>query len=66
MSEGENVKVPAGKAVLHLTSSHAGSRSITLGVTDGTTGIKDIYNSTTGDAKIYDMQGRKVEKVNRK
>jgi hypothetical protein len=66
MSEGENVKVPAGKAVLHLTSSQAGSRSITLGVTDGTTGIKDIYNSTTGDAKIYDMQGRKVEKVNRK
>ena len=66
MSEGENVKVPAGKAVLHLTIGQAGSRSITLGVTDGTTGIKDIYNSTTGDAKIYDMQGRKVEKVNRK
>jgi hypothetical protein len=55
------VKVPAGKAVLHLTSGQAGARAAVLGVVEGTTGIGSVGCDTVAtDETIFDLSGRKV------
>ena len=60
-AEGNEVKVPAGKAVLHLTSGQAGARAAVLGVVEGTTGIGSVGCDTVAtDETIFDLSGRKV------
>ena len=60
-AEGNEVKVPAGKAVLHLTSGQAGARAAVLGVMEGTTGIGSVGCDTVAtDETIFDLSGRKV------
>ena len=60
-AEGNEVKVPAGKAVLHLTSGQAGARAAVLGIVEGTTGIGSVGCDTVAtDETIFDLSGRKV------
>ena len=60
-TEEEEVKVPAGKAVLHLTSSQAGARAMVLGIVNGTTGIEEVREGNGGnDDTIFDLNGRRV------
>lgn len=60
--EGEEVKVPAGKAVLYLPAAVQGiNYSMTLEmINDGTTGIH-AQESVTDDAPWYDLSGRRIE-----
>ena len=64
-AEGESVKVPAGKAVLHLTSGQAGARAAILEVDeDDATAIRTVsrYDAET-NAAVYDMNGRKLNGI---
>lgn len=60
-SESENIKVPAGKAVLYLGPS-ASTRSSVLGMEDdGTTGLIFLNTDEEDDnAPWYDMSGRRL------
>ena len=65
LAEGDEVKVPAGKAVLHLGNEQAGAKSRKLSIVsgDGTTKITDTnYTNRTNDV-IFDLSGRKVSKA---
>jgi len=60
-AEGDEVKVPAGKAVLHLTSGQAGTRAAVLGIAEGTTGVNEVIGvKEVNDDSIFDLSGRKV------
>jgi hypothetical protein len=60
-AEGDEVKVPAGKAVLHLTSGQAGARAAVLGIAEGTTGVNEVIGvKEVNDDSIFDLSGRKV------
>ncbi|MBR1644347.1 MAG: hypothetical protein IJ684_03125, partial [Bacteroidales bacterium] len=60
-AEGDEVKVPAGKAVLHLTSGQAGARAAVLSIVEGTTGIEEVIGvKEVNDDSIFDLSGRKV------
>lgn len=60
-TESEEIKVPAGKAVLYLGSS-ASTRSSVLGIEgDGTTGLRFMNTDDDNDiAPWYDMSGRRL------
>lgn len=61
LAEGDEVKVPAGKAVLHLGNDQAGSNAQVLKIADSeATGIDSIDNETLTNEKWYDLQGRRV------
>ena len=57
------MKVPAGKAVLHLGDEQAGANSRVLKIDSEATGITttNYTNFTNGD--WYNLQGRKVNKA---
>ena len=60
-AEGNEVKVPAGKAVLHLTSGQAGARAAVLGIVEETTGVNEVIGvKEVNDDSIFDLSGRKV------
>ena len=60
-AEGNEVKVPAGKAVLHLISGQAGARAAVLGVVEETTGVNEVIGvKEVNDDSIFDLSGRKV------
>ncbi|UKK51471.1 hypothetical protein L6472_02445 [Prevotella sp. E13-17] len=62
LAEGDEVKVPAGKAVLHLGNDQAGANARVLKIDDGTTGISLTPNpSPEGEGSVYDIQGRKLQ-----
>ena len=64
-AEDASVKVPAGKAVLHLTGGQAGARATVLGVVVETTGVDSLTpdSSPKGEGSIYTLDGRKVGKA---
>jgi hypothetical protein len=62
-AEDASVKVPAGKAVLYLTSGDAGARTTVLGIVDEITGVEGVKVVRNSDDSIFDMQGRKVNKA---
>ena len=62
-AEGGNVKVPAGKAVLHLNSMQAGARAMVLEVVDVETSIHAVDNVQSANDECYDLQGRRVGKA---
>ena len=60
-AEGNEVKVPAGKAVLHLTSGQAGARAAVLRIVEETTGIDEVTGvKEVNDDSIFDLSGRRV------
>ena len=62
LAEGDEVKVPAGKAVLHLGNEQAGARSQILKIEGEATGLEAIDNSqlTIDNGAWYTIDGRKV------
>ena len=65
LAEGDEVKVPAGKAVLHLGDDQPGAEARVLLIDAETTGISDEprVKSAESTSAIYDLQGRKVSKT---
>ena len=64
LAEGDEVKVPAGKAVLHLGDEQAGARSLVLGIDDSATGVKEVIEvNGVNDGSFYDLNGRKLDKM---
>lgn len=62
LAEDDEVKVPAGKAVLHLGDQQPGGQSVALRIyNDGTTDVDDIEVIDVNDDNWYDMSGRKVD-----
>ena len=63
-AEDASVKVPAGKAVLHLVSTQAGARAQVLGIDAVATGIGSVgCDSVATYGNVYDLQGRRVVKA---
>ena len=62
-AEDGNVKVPAGKAVLHLNSMQAGARAMVLEVVDVETSIHAVDSVQSANDECYDLQGRRVGKA---
>ena len=60
LAEGDEVKVPAGKAVLHLGNDQAGADARVLKIDDSTTGIKTVESGQSKVESMYDLQGRRV------
>lgn len=62
LAEGDEVKVPAGKAVLHLGDDQPGAEARVLLIDAETTGISDEprVKSEESTSAIYDLQGRRV------
>ena len=65
LAEGNEVKVPAGKAVLHLGNEQAGAKSRVLRIVngnaeEGTTGLETIENEEPTIDNWYDLSGRKL------
>jgi hypothetical protein len=65
LAEGDEVKVPAGKAVLHLGNEQAGAKSRVLRIVngnaeEGTTGLETIENEEPTIDNWYDLSGRKL------
>ena len=65
LAEGDEVKVPAGKAVLHLGNEQAGAKSRVLRIAngnaeEGTTGLETIENEEPTIDNWYDLSGRKL------
>ena len=62
LAEGDEVKVPAGKAVLHLGNEEAGARAKVLKIAGDVTGISSLTPdpSPKGEGSIYTLDGRKV------
>ena len=61
--EGDEVKVPAGKAVLHLGNNHAGAKAKVLRIDDSATAISGTPEKSGLSDEIYDLSGRKVSKA---
>ena len=61
LAEGDEVKVPAGKAVLHLGDEQAGAKAMVLKIDDSATGIQEVIEvKEVNDDRIFDLQGRRV------
>ena len=62
LAEGDEVKVPAGKAVLHLGDEQAGANARVLKIDAETTGIEtlNMERGTLNDGSWYDLSGRKI------
>lgn len=63
LAEGDEVKVPAGKAVLHLGNNHAGAKAKVLRIDDSATAISGTPEKSGLSDEIYDLSGRKVSKA---
>lgn len=65
LAEGDEVKVPAGKAVLHLGNEQAGAKAMVLKIDDSATGVNSIENEKMrkGENEIFDLSGRRVSKA---
>ena len=63
LAEGEEVKVPAGKAVLHLGNEQAGANARVLKIDNEATGITTTNYTNDTDGAIFDLSGRKVAKA---
>ena len=63
LAEGDEVKVPAGKAVLHLGNEQAGAKANVLKIDDSATGINGAYEANGANKTFYDLQGRRVLKL---
>lgn len=66
LAEGDEVKAPAGKAVLHLGSEQAGAKAMVLTIGEGTTGINGAYEANGANKTFYDLSGRRVAKPAKK
>ena len=63
LAEGDEVKVPAGKAVLHLGNDQAGANARVLKIDDSATGVKEVIEvKEVNDDRFYDLSGRRVYK----
>ena len=63
LAEGNEVKVPAGKAVLHLGNDQAGADARVLKIDDSATGVKEVKGvKEVNDDRFYDLSGRRVSK----
>ena len=63
LAEGDEVKVPAGKAVLHLGNEQAGANARVLKIDDSATGVKEVIEvNGVNDGRFYDLNGRRVSK----
>ncbi len=63
LAEGDEVKVPAGKAVLHLGNEQAGANARVLKIDDSATGVKEVIEvKEVNDDRFYDLSGRRVAK----
>lgn len=63
LAEGDEVKVPAGKAVLHLGDEQAGANARVLKIDDSATGVKEVIEvKEVNDGSFYDLSGRRVAK----
>ena len=67
LAEGDDVKVPAGKAVLHLGDEQAGAKAMVLQIAEGdATGVKEVIEvkevKEVNDDRFYDLSGRHVAK----
>ena len=61
LAEGDEVKVPAGKAVLHLGNEQAGAQARVLKIADDVTGISQVGCDTVAtDGTVFDLSGRRV------
>ena len=61
LPEGNEVKVPAGKAVLHLSDGQAGANARVLTIDDSTTGVRLVNcDSVATDGTFFDLSGRRV------
>ena len=63
LAEGDEVKVPAGKAVLHLGNEQAGANARVLKIDDSTTGISHETYKSYETYDWYDLSGRKLDKM---
>jgi hypothetical protein len=63
LAEGDEVKAPAGKAVLHLGNNHAGAKAKVLRIDDSATGLSGISGNSGISGAMYDLSGRKVSKA---
>ena len=63
LAEGDEVKVPAGKAVLHLGNDQAGANARVLKIDAETTGMsKNLTPALSqGEGAWYDLNGRKLQ-----
>ena len=63
LAEGDEVKVPAGKAVLHLGNDQAGANARVLLIAGETTGVNEVIEvNGVNDDRFYDLSGRRVAK----
>ena len=64
LAEGDEVKVPAGKAVLHLGDEQAGAKAMVLQIAEGdATGVNEVIEvKEVNDDRFYDLSGRRVAK----
>ena len=60
LAEGNEVKVPAGKAVLHLGDEQAGAKAMVLQIAEEATGVDSIENGKLTIDNYYDLSGRKL------
>lgn len=60
LAEGDEVKVPAGKAVLHLGNEETGANARVLTIDSEATGIKTVESGQSKVESMYDLQGRRV------
>ena len=61
LAEGDEVKVPAGKAVLHLGNDQAGANARVLKIDDSATGVKEVKGvMEVKDDSFFDLNGRKL------
>ncbi|MBO4905861.1 MAG: hypothetical protein J5486_02350 [Bacteroidaceae bacterium] len=63
LAEGDEVKVPAGKAVLHLGNEQAGAKAMVLKIDGEATGISTTNVTNDTNDVIFDLSGRKVSKA---
>ena len=67
LAEGDEVKVPAGKAVLHLGNDQVGANARVLKIDAEATGVKEVIEvNGVNDDSIYDLSGRKVNAPTKK
>ncbi len=66
LAEGDEVKVPAGKAVLHLGSEQAGAKAMVLQIGDEATGISHETYKSYETYDCFDLSGRRVAKPAKK
>ena len=67
LPEGDEVKVPAGKAVLHLGNDQAGADARVLKIDAEATGVNEVIEvNGVNDGSFYDLSGRKVNAPTKK